>query len=38
VQGFTYRDWYLLVYEKNRAAEIYARWAPVGSATSRSEA
>jgi hypothetical protein len=28
VQGLTYRDWYLLVYDRGRGEEIYARWRP----------
>lgn len=26
LQGFTYRDWYLLYYEQDQAATIYAGW------------
>jgi hypothetical protein len=26
VQGLTYRDWYLLVYDRSKGEEIYARW------------
>ncbi|HEX7485557.1 MAG TPA: hypothetical protein VF332_05355 [Vicinamibacterales bacterium] len=28
VQGFTYRDWYLLVYDRDRGQALYARWRP----------
>jgi hypothetical protein len=28
VQGLTYRDWYLLVYDREKAAALYARWRP----------
>jgi hypothetical protein len=28
LQGLTYRDWYLLVYEKAKGEEMYARWRP----------
>ena len=27
-QGLTYRDWYLLVYDKGKGEELYARWRP----------
>jgi hypothetical protein len=26
LQGLTYRDWYLVVYDKRRTEAIYARW------------
>jgi hypothetical protein len=29
IQGLTYRDWHLLVYEKRKADIIYARWRSV---------
>lgn len=28
LQGLTYRDRFLVVYEKRRASEIYAKWHP----------
>ncbi len=28
VQGLTYRDWYLVVYDRGRGEELYARWRP----------
>jgi hypothetical protein len=37
-QGFTYRDWYLLVYRKNRAEAIYARWSDLAAPVPESEA
>jgi hypothetical protein len=31
MQGFTYRDWYLLLYRKCDAEVIYARWNGLGA-------
>jgi hypothetical protein len=28
VQGLTYRDWYLLVYDRSKGEALYARWRP----------
>jgi hypothetical protein len=30
LQGLTYRDWYLVLYQKQRAESLYARWRPLG--------
>lgn len=29
LQGLTYRDWYLVLYEKDRADALYAQWRPL---------